>query len=155
MTQIQLDELDRKILTYIASNARMPFLEVARQCNISGAAIHQRVQKLAKAGVIKGSQYELDPLLLGYSTCAYVGLFLKDPNSFDQVVTALKEIPEVVECHYTTGEYDLFIKIYARDNRHLLSIIHDQLQPLGLSRSVTTISFGELIKRQIPIPDAE
>lgn len=153
MAREQLDELDKKILSLIAGNARIAFLEVARQCNISGAAIHQRVQKLTATGVITGSQFQLNPELLGYQTCAYVGLFLKDPNSSDRVVEALKEIPEVVECHVTTGEYDLFVKIYARNNHHLHSIIHDKLHPLGLSSSETIISFAELIKRQLPVPE--
>ena len=67
------------------------------------------------------------------------------------MTNALKKIPEVVECHFTTGQYDMFIKIYAKNNHHLLNIIHDKLQPLGLSRSETIISFNEAIKRQMPI----
>ena len=96
-----LDSLDRKILELIAQDARTPFLEVARACNVSGAAIHQRIQKLVSTGVILGSQFVLNPEKLGYETCAYVGLYLKDPSDFDDVVEKLKEIPEVVECHYT------------------------------------------------------
>ena len=101
-----IDALDEKILKIIASDARIPFLEVARACNVSGAAIHQRVQRLTKLGVLKGSQYLLDPEKIGYETCAYMGLFLKDPSDFDRVVEELRNIPEVVECHYTTGDYD-------------------------------------------------
>lgn|SRR5574344_68010 len=148
-----LDSLDEQILRLIAEDARIPFLEVARVCNVSGAAIHQRIQKLTNLGILKGSQYIIDPEKIGYETCAYIGLFLKDPESFDRVVAALKKIPEVVECHYTTGGYDMFIKIYAVNNHHLLSIIHDKLQPLGLSRSETIISFNEAINRQLPILD--
>ena len=124
----QLDTLDEQILKLIADNARIPFLEVARACNVSGAAIHQRIQ-----------------------TCAYIGIYLKDPASFDAVTRALEAIPEIVECHFTTGKYDMFIKLYARNNHHLLSIIHDKLQPLGLARTETLISFHEAIKRQMPI----
>lgn len=152
MANSNLDALDRKILQMISDNARVPFLEVARVCNVSGAAIHQRVQKLTRMGVIKGTQYQFDPEKMGYETCAYVGLFLKDPSDFDSVVTKLEKIPEVVECHYTTGGYDMFIKLYAQNNHHLLEIIHDKLQPLGLSRSETIISFHEAIKRQVPVP---
>ena len=114
----QLDALDEQILKLIAGNARIPFLEVARACNVSGAAIHQRIQKLTNLGILKGSEYVID---------------------------------EVVECHFTTGKYDMFIKIYAKNNHHLLSIIHDKLQPLGLARTETLISFHEAIKRQMPI----
>ena len=136
----------------IASNARIPFLEVARECGVSGAAIHQRIQKLTNLGVLKGSEFVLDPETIGYETCAYMGLFLKHPEDFRSVFEQLKEIPEIVECHYTTGQYDMFVKIYARNNHHLLSIIHDKLQPLGLSRSETVISFHEAFRRQMPIP---
>ena len=151
----KIDALDRQILSMISDNARIPFLEVARACHVSGAAIHQRIQKLVQQGVIKGSQFIFDPEALGYEACAFVGLFLKDPSDFDRVVEALHEIPEVVECHYTTGDYDMFIKIYARNNHHLLSIIHDKLQPLGLQRSETIISFNEAISRKLPVPVVE
>jgi len=151
MAQLNLDALDRQILRMISDDARIPFLEVARACNVSGAAIHQRIQKLTNAGIIKGSQFLIDPERIGYETCAYVGLYLKDPESFDKVVEALKLIPEVVECHYTTGGYDLFIKLYARNNHHLLNIIHDKLQPLGLARSETIVAFNAVIDRQLPI----
>ena len=155
MSIANLDALDEQILRLIADNARIPFLEVARACHVSGAAIHQRIQKLTRMGVLKGSQYVLCPEKIGYDTCAYVGLFLKDPSDFDRVVEELRHIPEVVECHYTTGGYDMFIKIYARNNHHMLSIIHDKLQPLGLQRSETIISFHEAINRQMPIPNIE
>ena len=153
MKYCDLDSLDEQILKLIASNARIPFLEVARACNVSGAAIHQRIQKLMNLGVLKGSEFILDPEKIGYETCAYTGLYLKNPEQFDEVVKSLEQVPEVVECHYTTGQYDMFIKIYARNNHHLLSIIHDKLQPLGLARTETLISFHEAIHRQMPIPE--
>ena len=150
-----LDSLDKKILRLIAEDARIPFLEVARACNVSGAAIHQRIQKLTNMGVLKGSQFIIDPERIGYETCAYIGLYLKDPETFDEVVEELKKIPEVVECHATTGDMDLFIKMYAKNNRDLMTIIHDKLQPLGLSRSETIISFNSTIDRQLPVPEVE
>ena len=137
----------------ISDDARVPFLEVARACGVSGAAIHQRIQKLTNMGILKGSQFIIDPEKVGYETCAYIGLNLKNPGSFDEVVEKLKQIPEVVECHYTTGDYDLFIKIYAINNHHLLNIIHDKLQPLGLARSESIISFHSAIDRQLPISE--
>lgn len=117
-----------------------------------GAAIHQRIQKLTALGVLKGSEFIINPEKIGYETCAYVGLFLKDPSSFDDVVEKLRQIPEVTECHYTTGGYDMFIKIYAKNNHDMLNIIHDKLQPLGLSRSETIVSFNAVIDRQLPMP---
>lgn len=151
MAHHNLDALDNKILALIAKDARIPFLEVARECNVSGAAIHQRMQKLTNLGILKGSQFIIEPEKIGYETCAYIGLFLKDPESFDKVVEELRKIPEVVECHYTTGGFDMFIKIYAYNNHHLLEIIHDKLQPLGLSRSETIISFHAAINRELPV----
>ncbi len=153
MANQKLDRLDKQILRMIADDARVPFLEVARACNVSGAAIHQRIQKLTNMGILKGSQFIIDPEKIGYETCAFIGLNLKNPEQFDEVVEKLKEMPEVVECHYTTGNYDLFIKIYAQNNHHLLNIIHDKLQPLGLARSESLISFHSAINRQLPIID--
>lgn len=153
MAHNNLDLLDKKILRLISQDARIPFLEVARVCNVSGAAIHQRIQKLIKLGIIKGSQFIVDPVKLGYETCAYIGIFLKNPSDFNNVVNGLKKISEVVECHVTSGEFDLFIKIYAYNNHHLLSLIHDKLQPLGLSRSISIISFKKTIERTIPVPE--
>jgi Lrp/AsnC family transcriptional regulator for asnA, asnC and gidA len=120
---------------------------------VSGAAIHQRIQKLTSMGILRGSQFIIDPEKIGYETCAYIGLNLKNPEDFDHVLEALKKIPEVTECHYTTGNFDMFIKIYAKNNHHLLTIIHDQLQPLGLSSSQTLISFHSAFERQLPISE--
>ena len=153
MAHHNLDSLDKKILRLIAEDARMPFLEVARVCNVSGAAIHQRIQKLSNQGVLKGSKFNIDPEKIGYETCAFIGINLKHPENFDEVVEKLKRIPEIVECHYTTGDYDMFMKIYALNNHHLLNIIQDTLQPLGLSRSETIISFNSAFCRQLPIID--
>lgn len=146
-----LDELDEKILKQIINNARIPFLEVARECGVSGAAIHQRVQKLTSAGVIKGSEFILDPERIGYSTCAFVGVYLTSPTSFDDVVKQLEKIPEVIECYYTTGQYDLLIKVFAKNNKDLLRIIHSELQPLGLSRTETLMCFKEGFRKKLPI----
>ena len=155
MSNVKLDRLDRQILKMVSDDARVPFLEVARACDVSGAAIHQRIQKLTQAGVLKGSQFVIDPEKMGYQTCAFIGLNLKNPETFDEVVEKLKLMPEVVECHYTTGNYDLFIKIYALNNHHLLNIIHDQLQPMGLARSESIISFHAAIDRRLPVLENE
>ncbi|MDR2764802.1 MAG: Lrp/AsnC ligand binding domain-containing protein [Tannerella sp.] len=155
MTHYELDVLDKKILRLIVNDARKPFLEVARECNVSGAAIHQRIQKMMNAGIIKGCEFIIDSNRIGYETCAYMGLYLQNPGQFPDVIEALKQIPEVVECHYTTGQYDLFIKIYAKNNRHLLYIIHHKLQPLGLARTETLISFKEGFKRNLPVDEPD
>lgn len=151
MGRANFDNLDSTILRTLAENARKPFLEIARECNVSGAAVHQRIQKLISAGIIKGFESILNPASLGYETCAYLGLYLQDPSRFNEVVEALKKIPEVVECHFTTGKYDLFIKLYAHNNDHLLHLIHHYFQPLGLARTETIISFKEVFRRQVPL----
>ena len=147
----QIDRLDKKILQMISQNARIPFLEVARECNVSGAAIHQRVQKLVNSGVIKGSEFIVDTYKVGYHTCAYVGITIKDMSYFKDVIEALKKIPEIVECHSTTGRYTMFVKIYAKDNRHLMNIIVEKITPLtGVGNTETfLISLDEMFKRQI------
>lgn len=150
MARQHYDNLDFKIMQMLANNARKPFLEIARETNVSGAAIHQRMQKLTSSGVIKGFETIIDPSAAGYETCAYVGFILTDPTKFDEVVERLREIPEVVGCHFTTGCYDIFAKIFARNNAHLLEIIHKKLRS-EFARTETLISFKEVFKRPIPI----
>ncbi len=145
------DNLDLKILHSLTANARTPYLEIAREYGVSGAAVHQRVQRLMQNHVIIGSECRIDPSTVGYDTCAYVGIFLREPSQFNDVVDALEKIPEVVECHFTTGQYDIFIKLYARNNDHLLHLLQNQIQALGLARTETLISFKEVFKRQVPI----
>lgn len=147
----QIDRLDKKILQMISQNARIPFLEVARECNVSGAAIHQRVQKLINIGVIKGSEFIIDTYKIGYQTCAYVGITIKDMSYFKSVIESLKNISEVVECHSTTGRYTMFVKIYAKDNRHLMNIIIEKITPIiGIGNTETfLVSLDEIFNRQI------
>ena len=151
MAIAKLDKLDLKILKMLSINARKPYLEIARACNVSGAAIHQRIQKLYSMGVIKGSISLISPEKVGYDTCAFVGLYLSDPTKFDEVIAGLEAIPEVVECYFTTGKYDMFIKVYAKNNDHLLKAILDELLRMGIARSETLITFREVFKRQLPI----
>ncbi len=146
-----LDELDNKILRLISNNARMSFLEVARICNVSGAAIHQRIQKLMASNVITGSQFTLNVNKIGYETCAYVSLYFDPECDVEAVVEKIRLIPEVVECHFTTGSYDLLIKVYARNNSHLHEIIQSRIRNLGLRRSESTISYRQSFHRQLTL----
>ena len=155
MARQQLDALDVKILGYLIENARRPFLEIARECKVSGAAVHQRIARLQALGVIKGSELLINPSSLGFDTCSYVGFFLKDPAHLNDVIEKLKSIPEVVECHFTTGRYDLFIKLYARNNDDLLNIIQNKLLGLGLARTESLISFKEIFNRPLPVGTGE
>ena len=156
MGQHRIDKLDRKILQLISQDARIPFLEVARECNVSGAAIHQRIQKLKNTGIIKGSEFIIDNYKVGYQTCAYIGITLNDINAFSKVSDELKKIPEIVECHYSTGKYSLFVKVYARDNRHLLQIIIERMTIIpGISHTETfQISLDEVFRRQLSVFDS-
>lgn len=151
-TTMEIDELDKRILSIITKNARVPYQEVANECGVSGAAVHQRVQKMIRMGVIKGSEFIVDPNFLGFKTCAFVGIFLDNPQGSKDVILQLKAIPEIVECHYTTGNYSLFVKVRTRDNEHLRCILSDKLQQIdGVSRTETLISLEESINRQIPL----
>lgn len=151
MAHMQLDSLDYFILKSLSNDARKPYLEIARECGVSGAAIHQRIQKLTQNGIIEGTQTLVSPATVGYGTCAYIGFYLSDPSRFDEIVEQLRNVPEVVELHYTTGKYDLFIKVYAKNNPDLLNIIHTKLQNIGCGRTETLISFKEEFHRQVPI----
>lgn len=147
-----IDQLDEKILKLITRNARIPFLEVARECGVSGAAIHQRVQRLLNIGVVSGSEFIVNPQRLGYNTCAYMGIHLDKAKYHTQVVEALRKIPEVVECHFTTGQYAIFIKIQTKTNKHLKQIIDEELQDIeGIARTETFMSLEMDFKRQVPI----
>jgi Lrp/AsnC family transcriptional regulator, regulator for asnA, asnC and gidA len=150
--QYEIDTLDRKILSLISKNARIPYLEVARECNVSGAAIHQRIQRLSDFGIINGSEFILNPKKIGYSTCAFMGVFLEKASYYQEVMNELEKIPEIVECHYTTGNYAIFVKILTHDNDHLKEIIADRLQSItGIARTESFISLEERVKRQIQI----
>ena len=150
--KLHIDSLDRKILSLITSNARIPYLEVARECNVSGAAIHQRIQRLAKMGVITGSEFVISPKKIGFHTCAYVGIFLDSASLYPKVVEKLKEIKEITQCHYITGNYSIFIKIYTKDNEDLKHVLVDKVQAIsGISRTETFISLEESFSRQLPL----
>jgi Lrp/AsnC family transcriptional regulator for asnA, asnC and gidA len=151
-TNYQIDDLDKKILAILTQNARIPFLEVARECNVSGAAIHQRVQRLSKLGIISGSQFNIEPKMLGYNTCAYIGVFLDNAAMFSDVSERLLQIKEIVQCHYTTGQYSMFVKVYTKDNEHLRRVLADKIQAIpGIMRTETFISLEVLTERQIPV----
>ena len=149
---LHIDSLDRKILKLITENARIPYLEVARECNVSGAAIHQRIQRLIRLGVITGSEFILNPKKIGFNTCAYIGVFLQSAHLYPEVVKKLREIPEITQCHYTTGNYSIFIKVYTKSNEDLKNVLVDKLQSIpGIERTETFISLEEAFDRQIPI----
>lgn len=126
----KIDNLDRQILEIISQNARIPFKDVAAECGVSRAAIHQRVQRLIDLGVIVGSGYHVNPKSLGYRTCTYVGIKLEKGSMYKSVVAEMEKIPEIVECHFTTGPYTMLTKVYARDNEHLMDLLNNKMQEI-------------------------
>lgn len=149
---IFIDGIDKKILRALMEDARTPILEIARQVGISGAAIHQRLRKLEKSGLLAGSKFVVNPKILGYTTMAFVGVYLDKAASNPDAVKQLKRVPEVIECHYTTGEWSIFIKILSKNNEHLMHLLNTQIQPIsGVSRTETFISLQQQIDRQIKI----
>lgn len=148
----KIDALDKKILSIISNNARLPFKDVANACGVSRAAIHQRVQRLMEMGVITGSGYNINPKVLGFSTCTYVGIRLEKGSMYKNVAARLDTIPEVVECHFTTGPFTMLVKLYARDNEHLMDLLNNQIQEIeGVISTDTMISLEQSIKKPLPV----
>ena len=148
----KIDDLDKKILEIISQNARTPFKDVAVECGVSRAAIHQRVQRLMDIGVISGSGYHVNPKMLGFRTCTYVGLNLAKGSMYKEAVEELRKIPEIVECHFTTGPYTMLTKLYSRDNEHLMDLLNSKIQEIpGVTATETLISLEQSIKKEIPI----
>ena len=133
-------------------NARIPSKDVAIECGVSRAAIHQRIQRLIDLNVIVGSGYNVNPKILGFNTCTYIGVKLEKGSMYKDVVPELEKIPEVVECHFTTGPYTMLCKLYARDNENLMDLLNTKLQEIpGVVATETLISLEQSIKREIQI----
>ncbi|MEA1787175.1 Lrp/AsnC ligand binding domain-containing protein [Arenibacter sp. GZD96] len=149
---VRLDGIDKKILRFLMEDARRPILEIARSIGISGAAIHQRLRKLENSGLITGSKFVINPKAMGYTTMAYIGIYLDKAMSNPVAVKELEKIPEVLECHYTTGNWSILIKVLCRDNAHLMHVLNKNIQQIeGVSRTETFISLDQQIDRQITI----
>lgn len=148
----KIDNLDRKILQIIMRNARIPSKDVAMECGVSRAAIHQRIQRLIDLKVITGSGYNVNPKVLGYATCTYIGVNLERGAMYRDVVPEFEKIPEVVECHFTTGPYTMLIKLFVRDNEHLMELLNKKIQMIpGVTGTETLISLDNSIYRNIPL----
>lgn len=152
----KIDNLDRKILNIVMKNARIASKDVAVECGVSRAAIHQRIQRLIDMKVITGSGYTVNPKMLGYNTCTYVGVKLEKGSMYRDVVIELEKIREVVECHFTTGPYSMLIKVYAQDNQHLMELLNDRIQHIsGVTETETLISLEQSMNRQIDVQISE
>lgn len=152
MLMEKIDNLDRKILEIIMRNARIASKDVATECGVSRAAIHQRIQRMIDLNVITGSGYNVDPKVLGYRTCTYIGVNLERGAMYREVVPELEKIHEIVECHFTTGPYSMLIKLFARDNEHLMELLNDKIQMIpGVTGTETLISLDLSISRVLPV----
>lgn len=148
----KIDNLDRRILNIIIRNARIPSKDVAIVCGVSRAAVHQRIQRLVDLGVITGSGYHVNPRALGYMTCTYIGVNLERGAMYRNVVPEFEKIPEIIECHFTTGPYTMLIKLVAKDNEHLMRLLNDRIQMIpGVVGTETLISLDQSINREIPV----
>ncbi len=149
---LDMDTIDRTILRLLMKNARMPYLEIARECGISGAAIHQRVKKLTDMGVIQGTRLVVDPKSLGFDVCAFIGIQLRDVALHGSTVESLRGVPEVVECYFLTGKYNLFLMVYCRDNEHLMRTLVERILTVpGIETTETLVSLDETFRRQVNI----
>lgn len=150
--ELIIDGIDKIILRQLMQDARKPILEIARKVGISGAAIHQRLRKLEKSGLLAGSKFIVDPKVLGYRTMAFIGVYLERAANNARAVRQLEDIPEVIECHYTTGNWSILIKILCKNNEDLMNLLNKKIQAIdGVSRTETFISLDQQIDRQIKI----
>lgn len=147
-----IDEIDRKILSILMRNAKMPYTEVAKVAHVSGGTVHVRMKKMEELGIVKGFNLVIDHSKLGYDITAYLGIYLEKSSFYDEVAQSLKDIPEVVSAHYTTGNYSIFARIICRDTKHLLELLHSKIQLInGIQRTETFISLEENIDRPLTV----
>ncbi len=148
----EIDKLDREILGILMKDAKVPYTDIAKRLIVSPGTIHVRMKRMERLGIVQGATLVLDPARIGYDMTAFVGIYLVKGSAYNEVIKEVDKIPEIIEAHFTTGEYSIFAKVVCRNTGHLREVINDKLQPVnGVSRTETIISLGESIKKQIPI----
>lgn len=148
----EIDQLDRRILTILMNDAVVPYTEIAKILDVSAGTIHVRMKKLSDLGVVTGSQLIINPTVVGYDICAFIGVFLDKGSAYMDVREQMKAIPEIVELHYTTGIYSIFAKVLCRDTNHLREVLNEKIQPMsGIQRTETFITLEQGFSRQINI----
>ncbi|AUC14503.1 AsnC family transcriptional regulator [Tenacibaculum sp. SZ-18] len=148
----QFDYIDKQILSQLRKDARKAFSQIAEELNVSNSLIHQRIKKLTSEGVIKNAEFVLDERKLGYKTKSYTGIRLREARFAKEVMRELKKIDEIVECNFVSGNYAIFILIYAKDNEHLQKILYDKVHLInGVAGTDTFICFDTCFKRSSPI----
>lgn len=147
-----LDDLDIQILEILIKDSRTPYLEIARKCHVSGGTIHVRMKKMEDMGIIKGTKLILNNTKLGYDVCCFIGIFLDKASSFNHVLEELNQIKEIVELHYTTGEYSIFMKVICKSISHLQDLLMNKIQVIAaIQRTDTFISLSQPIDRNIQL----
>ena len=147
-----MDSIDCRIINFLRKNAKIPIAELSEQIGISGAAIHKRIKKLENKKIFTGSQINVDPKKVGFTTLAFVGIYLEKAVDVNFAIKELNAIEEITECHYTTGDWSILIKIYCKDNEHLMKLLNKRIQAInGVSRTETFISLDQQISRQIKV----
>ncbi len=146
-----LDSVDKEIIYMLMDNAKTSLAHISKNVGISTTAVHQRIKKLESAGVIENSISFLNPRKIGYKVVSYIGVFLDQPSHYPDVIKALKNVNEVVEAHYTTGNYTIFLKVLCKDNDHLMEILNTLQKLNGVTRTETFISLEQSINRQLKV----
>lgn len=147
-----MDSIDCRIINFLRKNAKIPIAELSEQIGISGAAIHKRIKKLENKKIFTGSQINVDPKKVGFTTLAFIGIYLEKAVDVNFAIKELNAIEEITECHYTTGDWSILIKLYCKDNEHLMKLLNKRIQAInGVSRTETFISLDQQISRQIKV----
>jgi Lrp/AsnC family transcriptional regulator for asnA, asnC and gidA len=150
----ELDEIDRRILSLLVQDAKLPYSEVARQLHVSGGTIHSRMARLEELGIVRGATLDLDLAKVGFGIQAFLGIFLLKSSFCDSVIAQLRDIPEVMSVHFTTGSYNLFARLACRDTQHLRNVLHDRVQQVeGVERTETLISLEEVFSRAVQLEE--
>jgi len=150
MENLEIDKIDLKILSLLMEDAQMAYTEIAKKVYVSGGTVHVRMKKMEQMGIVKGSQLTVDLVKLGYDITAFLGIYLEKSSFYHEVSNALRSIPEIVNIHYTTGTYSLFLRIHCKDTNHLREVLSDKIQKInGIERTETFISLEESFNRPV------
>lgn len=150
----EIDNVDLKILALLTEDAKIPYTEIAKKVFVSGGTVHVRMRKMEEMGIVKGTTLKMDYSKMGYDITAFLGIYLEKSSLYDGVIEQLKKIPEIVIINYTTGNYNIFLKMHCRDTMHLRDVLHDKIQKIeGIERTETSISLEESLNRHISFDD--
>jgi Lrp/AsnC family transcriptional regulator for asnA, asnC and gidA len=148
----EIDGLDRQILEILQQDARTPFVEIARKLIVSGGTIHQRVDRMKELGIIRGSKVQVDFQKLGFDVTVFLGIHLSNTRELSQVIDELKNFKEVIEVHYTTGNYALLIKVQTKTIQDFHHFLANKLQTVDSIQSTESfISLDRPLMREVSL----